>query len=265
MHNKSFTVDKEVTVVGGRNIGDEYFDAGSATRFADLDVMAVGPIASEVSNNFDLYFNSESAHPVESLLGKASTEAIQNLKAAFAAAHGRPGSAQYFEALRDTPFVTELEQGRLAMEWVHAQLVSDDPEKVLHSEPPRDLLMLPRLLRLTGQTRVQFDLISPYFVPAFTGTKDLAQLASQGVRVRVLTNSLGSTDVAVFPFEEVPPEYAWEGGEGDRSVAAWRKMYWEYIEVECKRLGREPSVRAPLLMERFRVVYREALAAHRTD
>ena len=197
MHNKSFTVDKEVTVVGGRNIGDEYFDAGSSTRFADLDVMAVGPIASEVSNNFDLYFNSESAHPVGSLLGKASTEAIQNLKAAFAAANARPGSAQYLEALRDTRFVTELEQGRLAMEWVHAQLVSDDPEKVLHSEPPRDLLMLPRLLRLTGQTRVQFDLISPYFVPAFTGTKDLAQLASQGVRVRVLTNSLGSTDVAV--------------------------------------------------------------------
>lgn len=197
MHNKSFTVDTEVSVVGGRNIGDEYFDAGTAMRFVDLDVMAVGPIASEVSNNFDLYFNSESAQPVEKLLGKASIDAIHDLKAAFAAAHAKPGSAQYLEALENTGFVTRLEEGRLAMEWVDAHLVSDDPAKVLHAEPPRELLMLPRLLQLTGQARVQFDLISPYFVPAIRGTKDLAQLANQGVRVRVLTNSLASTDVAV--------------------------------------------------------------------
>jgi putative cardiolipin synthase len=197
MHNKSFTVDNEVTVVGGRNIGDEYFDADSATRFEDLDVMAVGPIVSEVSSNFDLYFNSKSACPAASLLRKPSAESIGNFKTAVAAAHTRPGSAQYVAALRDSGFVTELETGRLAMEWVvDARLVSDDPSKVLHAEPPRDLLMLPRLLQLTGRARVQFDLISPYFVPAFTGTKDLAQLATQGVRVRVLTNSLASTDVA---------------------------------------------------------------------
>jgi putative cardiolipin synthase len=159
--------------------------------------MAVGPIASEVSNNFDLYFSSESTCSAESLLGKASAEAIRKLKAAFAAAHARANSAQYLEALRSTGFVAALAEGRLAMEWVHARFVSDDPRKVLHAEPSRDLLMLPRLLQLTGNARMQFDLISPYFVPAFTGTKDLAQLARQGVRVRVLTNSLSSIDVPV--------------------------------------------------------------------
>lgn len=196
MHNKSFTVDNEVTIVGGRNVGDEYFDAGDATRFEDLDVMAVGPIVPEMSKNFDLYFNSESAHRAESVLGRASVRTIAALKATFAAVHAAPGSAQYLEALRDSGFVTELEKGRLPMEWVHARLVSDDPSKVLYDAPARDLLMLPRLLELTGYPRVQFDLISPYFVPAFTGTKDLARLAGQGVRVRVLTNSLASTDVA---------------------------------------------------------------------
>lgn len=195
MHNKSFTVDHEVSVVGGRNIGDEYFDAGSAMRFADLDVMAVGPVASEVSSNFDLYFDSESAQPAERVVGEASRVAIDKLKAAFVAAHETPGSVQYLQALRDTGFVTELAKGQLAMEWVHAHLVSDDPRKVLHAAPSKELLMLPRLLALTGQARVQLDLISPYFVPAITGTKDLVQLAKQGVRVRVLTNSLASTDV----------------------------------------------------------------------
>ncbi|WP_129643163.1 phospholipase D family protein [Peristeroidobacter agariperforans] len=196
MHNKSFTVDHEVSVLGGRNVGDEYFDAGSAMNFADLDVLAVGPIATEVSSNFDLYFNSESAHPARRLLGKASIQAMHNLKAAFAAVHAKPGSRQYLEALDEKGFVTQLEEGQLAMEWVGARLVSDDPAKVLHAEPPKELLMLPRLLQLTGQARVQFDLVSPYFVPAITGTKDLVQLAKQGVRVRVLTNSLASTDVA---------------------------------------------------------------------
>lgn len=196
MHNKSFTIDGEVTVVGGRNVGDEYFDAGGSVRFADLDVIAVGPIAAEVSGNFELYFNSESALPAECVLREASRQAVAKLKAAFAAAHAKQEAAQYLDALEETAFVTDLENGRLPMEWVQAQLVSDDPTKVLHAQPPRDLLMLPRLLQLTGQARVQFDLVSPYFVPAIAGTKDLMQLAAQGVRVRVLTNSLASTDVA---------------------------------------------------------------------
>ncbi|SRR5712692_6923891 len=66
-----------------------------------------------------------------------------------------------------------------------------------------------------------------------------------------------TTDVRVIPYDEVPEEYAWEGGEGDRSPAHWRKMYWEYIEHECKRIGREPSPKAPIAMERFRVIYAE--------
>lgn len=64
-------------------------------------------------------------------------------------------------------------------------------------------------------------------------------------------------EVRVIPYDEVTPDYAWEGGERDRSMATWRDMYWRYIVAECKRLGREPSAKAPLVMERFRVVYGE--------
>jgi len=68
-----------------------------------------------------------------------------------------------------------------------------------------------------------------------------------------------TTDVRVFPYDEVPAEYAWEGGEGDRTVGDWRRMYWKYIVAECERIGREPTVKAPLAMERFHLVYSEPL------
>jgi cardiolipin synthase C len=68
MHNKSFTADNQVTVVGGRNIGDEYFGVGDGMVFADLDVVAVGPAVVEVSKQFDLYWNSASAYPAAALL-----------------------------------------------------------------------------------------------------------------------------------------------------------------------------------------------------
>lgn len=66
-----------------------------------------------------------------------------------------------------------------------------------------------------------------------------------------------TTEVRVIPFDEVTPDYAHDGGEGDRSMATWRDMYWRYIVSECRRIGREPSPKAPLVMERFRVAYRE--------
>ncbi len=71
------------------------------------------------------------------------------------------------------------------------------------------------------------------------------------------------TEVRVFPYDEVPHEYAWEGGEGDRTVRDWRRIYWKLIVSECKRIGREPDVKAPLSMERFRLVYSEPLRGER--
>lgn len=64
-----------------------------------------------------------------------------------------------------------------------------------------------------------------------------------------------TTEVRIIPFDEVTEDYAWEGGEEDRSLASWRAIYWEYITRECQRLGLEPNSKAPLVMERFRLVY----------
>lgn len=70
-----------------------------------------------------------------------------------------------------------------------------------------------------------------------------------------------TTQVRIMPFDEVSEDYAWEGGEGDRSLATWREIYWEYITREYQRIGLEPNAKAPLVMERFRVVYSEPVRA----
>jgi putative cardiolipin synthase len=197
MHNKSFIVDDRVAVVGGRNIGNEYFGAGDEVPFKDLDVIAIGKAQGAVSDQFDLYWNSASAYPSSRVLAPARDPDAAALDARFAAARADPVSTKYLEAVRDTPLVSDLVAQRLALEWVDAVVVRDDPAKTLAPDPGRDMLALAQIFDVTGPPRTSFDLISPYFVPAEKGTQALADLVHRGVRVRVLTNSLGATDVAV--------------------------------------------------------------------
>jgi len=196
MHNKSFTVDNQVAVVGGRNIGDEYFGAGSSVAFTDLDVLAVGAIVHEVSSEFDLYWNSASAYPAAAFAGPASSDARQSLEARFAATRASGDSRVYLETVAATPIVRDLVDRRLPLEWTDAKLLHDDPAKTLDTTERRDLLLFPELLASMGRPERSLDLVSPYFVPGDAGTQALVEAAKRGVRVRILTNSLSSSDVS---------------------------------------------------------------------
>jgi putative cardiolipin synthase len=155
MHNKSFTADNQATIVGGRNVGDEYFGAESPVKFADLDVLAAGPVVREVSLSFDAYWNSESAYPVASLIRR--TEA----QTPWAAVRADPEAAKYLEAVRATPLLRQLLAGSLPLEWAQARVVSDDPSKVLHPPERTELHMLPLLEAAVGAPQRRLDLVSP--------------------------------------------------------------------------------------------------------
>ena len=190
MHNKSFTADNQAAIVGGRNVGDEYFGADSPVAFADLDVLAVGAVVPEVSAAFDAYWNSESAYPASSLIeqpGRLRTlEKIEE----------QPEAARYLQAVRSTPLVQMLLSGRLPLDWAQARVVQDDPAKVLHPPEQTELHLLPRLEAAMGKPLRELDLVSPYFVPTKDGAAALSTFAHSGIRVRVLTNSLAATDVS---------------------------------------------------------------------
>lgn len=195
MHNKSFTADGVATIVGGRNVGDEYFGAGDGTLFQDLDVLAVGPVAAEVSAAFDQYWNSASAYPIGALVRAPDGPSREQLLRRAGEARGTPRAAAYGEALARTPLARELQERHLDLEWVPVRLVTDAPGKALGKAAP-DELLAQRLRGVMGVARREVDLVSPYFVPGAAGTRSLTELAAGGVRVRVLTNSLAATDVS---------------------------------------------------------------------
>ncbi|HEX4234695.1 MAG TPA: phospholipase D family protein [Caldimonas sp.] len=195
MHNKSFSVDNQVTVVGGRNIADEYFEAGQETRLVDLDVAAIGQAVREVSAQFDLYWNSASAYPAELLLGGVQAEPRAALAQRAEDLQRSPGGVAYAAAIASTHEVERLRAGTLELEWAVARVVHDDPAKTLAPSTETDLQMLPQLLAAFGQPTASLDLVSAYFVPGDAGTEALTALARRGIRVRVVTNSLAATDV----------------------------------------------------------------------
>ncbi len=195
MHNKSFTADSQVTVVGGRNIGDEYFGAGTGTLFADLDVMAIGPVVDDVSADFDRYWASGSTYPAARLLPAAQSGALAELTRHAAKVEADPDAAAYVHAVRTSPFVERLLRHELELLWAPTRMLSDDPAKGLGEAPPAQLLGA-KLERAIGPVQHDLKIVSPYFVPAKTGTEDLLQLAARGVQIAVLTNSLEATDVA---------------------------------------------------------------------
>lgn len=194
MHNKSFTADGTATVIGGRNVGDEYFGATDGVLFADLDVLAVGPVAQAVSTSFDGYWASGSSYPIAALVGEPSAKALAEAEGRAALAQRSPAAAAYKEAVQRLPFMQQLVEGRLPLVWAPTQLVADDPAKGL-ARAGREQLLIHHMAEAIGEPARSLDLVSPYFVPTDQGADYFAALAKRGVRVRILTNSMAATDV----------------------------------------------------------------------
>ncbi|WP_239797122.1 phospholipase D family protein [Candidatus Nitrotoga arctica] len=192
MHNKSFTADNQVTVIGGRNVGDEYFDATAGVLFVDLDVLAIGSVVTQVSSDFDKYWASDSAYPLDRLLPPRSRDADS---APSVPPEGSSDAVRaYRQAIAQSAFVRDLQARRLPFEWARTEFVSDDPAKALGRAASSDYLWA-RLRRVVPPAATELQLVSPYFVPTESGAAFFSDMARRGVRVSILTNSLEATDV----------------------------------------------------------------------
>src|ERR1700730_1546120 len=196
MHNKSFTADNQATIIGGRNVGDEYFAATKDVVFVDLDVMAVGPVVTEVSKEFDRYWASGSSYPVERLLPAINPAAIAELRSSALRVEGDHAAVGYMNALRNLSFVHEMDQGSLVLDWSATRMISDDPAKGLGLAGPETLLF-PKLREVIGESAAEVYMESPYLVPTAAEFDEFVAVAERGVKIKVLTNSLQSTDVPI--------------------------------------------------------------------
>ncbi|WP_137921749.1 phospholipase D family protein [Hydrogenophaga sp. 2FB] len=191
MHNKALIADSQAAIMGGRNVGDEYFGATDGVLFADLDVLAIGAVVPDLSTDFDRYWASASSYPIDRIVPADAAAPTP-----VAHAESDPRATRYLEALRQSRFVPDLLSGGLAPQWGRVEMVSDDPRKGL-GLAEKEGLLTHQLAKVLARPPVRsLDLISPYFVPTTAGVDVFSRLAATGVRVRILTNALEATDVS---------------------------------------------------------------------
>ena len=195
MHNKSFTVDTQATILGGRNMGNEYFDADPALAFSDLDVMAIGPVAREVSKAFDLYWNSELAYPASELARDVpGIEEVEGRRRELMAFTASQVESPYLQALRESSLAKAVRDNAVTLSWGQTVVLYDMPDKLLHDFDELEYHLAPKLIPFTEALEHELIIFSPYFVPGKKGTAFLVGLVKRGVKVRILTNSLASND-----------------------------------------------------------------------
>ncbi len=191
MHHKAWIADGRVLLMGGRNIGDAYFDAAEASNFRDMDVLVLGPAVEQAERVFDSYWNSAVVAPIRDLpdwLERAELRFLRRrLERLFASGRGDT----YLKAADAA--MDGLVEGPSVHWSSDAEIVSDPPEKALSSEADGWLLgsILPAITSATKSLQIT----SPYFIPLDSGARLLANLARTGVSISVLTNSLAATDV----------------------------------------------------------------------
>jgi len=196
-HNKSFTVDNQITILGGRNIGDEYFNADPELAFIDIDVLSNGPVARDVSASFDLYWNSELSYPITTLVEDLpSAEQARQGKEEFDRFVAEQYESEYMQHLRNSNLAQQLKQQSMKYSWGVGVVVADDPAKLTRDTSDTEYRLSEQLRPYLESVNKELIIISPYFVPGKGGVAFLQALRDKGVRVRILTNSLSSTDVS---------------------------------------------------------------------
>jgi cardiolipin synthase C len=192
MHNKSLTVDGAATIVGGRNIGDEYFSAHAEFLFADMDVLAVGAIVSDVAKSFQDYWQSKSSFRFRDVVKARGGDHIKTLQDALVRLAEDEKTQRYARHVERTPLLDGVEKPEFV--WVPVEVVVDDPAKGQGMIARRKLLVT-GLQRRLGEVTSTIDVATAYFVPGRFGSSYFGRMAQAGKKVRILTNSLASNDV----------------------------------------------------------------------
>ena len=203
MHNKAFIMDNSFAIIGGRNIGNKYFGVSSEVNFRDLDIIAAGPIVTDISSSFDIFWNSEWAIPIQAIFSKRpSPEEV---------AKGLHNLQKFIDEHKEFPYpihrtreeiyqrmTTTLDQ----LIWADAEVLYDDPAKKIDTGTGYQGI-LPHLSKLVDDSQQEIHIESAYYIAGPNGAERVREIHDKGVKIRVLTNSMATNDVAAaFVFYE---------------------------------------------------------------
>lgn len=196
MHNKMFIADNSMVILGGRNIGDAYFDIDPDRAFSDLDVLLTGKVVSEASKVFDLYWNSEVVYPISLLaddqFNKGDLDKGRKVLSLLSKAQS---TSAYIQALISSDFFQKIQEKQLSFTWLDANIYYDHPIKVRSARDKREYHLTKSLEPYFKALKEDLLIITPYFVPGVEGTNFLTDMAKSGIKVSIITNSLASNDV----------------------------------------------------------------------
>lgn len=230
MHHKLWVVDNALAIVGGRNLGDAYFAFDRERQFADLDALVVGPLVRQLSQGFDGYWNSDAARSLRrDRSPEAEAQGLSRARSVLQQRERQFRESAYAQSLRAAGLGSALHEGRIDLVAARGTVVdgrpplpepvaaagAGDPANAGVGGPaarvvadatgaageggvaPQPGPLIELLRSVVAVTRRELLLVSPYFVPGDRGVEAICALQARGVRVRVLTNSLASTDVPV--------------------------------------------------------------------
>ncbi|GLS91055.1 phospholipase D family protein [Psychromonas marina] len=233
MHNKSFTVDGAMSVVGGRNIGDEYFDLSDEINFRDRDVLVAGPVVAEIQASFSEYWNSTWSYPVNLLSDTTSIDlaTLENIK---------PPHYQHYPDLPEGSKIANQLLNDLMGElsWGHAYFVSDRPvpEDANETNEPKATARL--LSELAQQAKQEILLESAYLIFDDRQLTALQKLTDKGVQIKALTNSMASNDL-------LPNHSGYAGRRHDMLENGVQLFELKPETILCEKSTRDPSKCAP--------------------
>ena len=196
MHNKLYVVDNSAAIIGGRNIGDEYFDARKNLNFVDLDLLTIGPIIDDITKSFNDYWESRWASTIESLSKTTVVKKqLYNIRHRLKDKWHRAKNTEYFKSLQQSDLTKKIISQQIPFIWASARLFYDLPEKLSADTTDKTVHFGPDVMSYFNGARIELLMTTPYLVPGNSGTDWLKNKIKQDVKVKILTNSLAATDV----------------------------------------------------------------------
>lgn len=193
MHNKSFTVDNQISIVGGRNIAEEYFELKRGGEFRDADILVAGSLAEEIGRNFDQFWNHSLAVPMEAFESGRLDRDLETARADASDQFGEAIQTIYGQAI-GSELVQELLADRVNLFAAPGEMISDEPDKLLNEISVDQQVLVTRMAEVVSEAESEVIVVTPYFIPGPNGVEFWRRLTDRGVRVIVLTNSLASTN-----------------------------------------------------------------------
>lgn len=194
MHNKLTIADASIAVTGGRNISSEYFEASDQFQFSDMDILFYGKAVDHANSIFRMFWDDQLSYSSGQLIGEGTASKLDSLRQTYKAIDRLNTSTE--EKLETAQDYLKIRLQNYPIQWAKAYFVADHPNKALNEAKDNELLYA-QVLKIMGKPEEHMELVSAYFVPTARGTKYLSELSQNGIKVRVLTNSLVANDVAV--------------------------------------------------------------------